>query len=66
MSFTLLQMSMEDLMDVVTSYKCKFCQFTSPAPEGISSHVKSEHMDLIHVARYLRPGNYTRVNSGIF
>lgn len=37
-------LDIEDYMDVVTTYKCRFCSFTSSAPEGISEHVKQIHI----------------------
>lgn len=33
-----------DYMDVVTTYKCRFCSFTSSTPQGISYHVKNIHI----------------------
>ena len=36
--------NLEDFVDVVYSYKCKFCQFSSNNPMGISSHVVQDHL----------------------
>ncbi|XP_064599157.1 zinc finger protein 431-like [Liolophura sinensis] len=36
--------SLDSFMDVVMSYKCKLCEFTSPHPQDIATHVKSKHI----------------------
>ncbi|VDI05496.1 Hypothetical predicted protein [Mytilus galloprovincialis] len=47
-------LDIEDYMDVVTTYKCRFCSFTSSAPEGISEHVKQ-----IHIQQPIKPKTET-------
>lgn len=37
-------LDISDYMDIVTTYKCRFCSFTSSAPQGISEHVKQIHI----------------------
>jgi len=33
-----------DYMDIVTTYKCRFCAFTNSLPQGISNHVRQVHV----------------------
>ena len=34
-----------DYMDIVTTYKCRFCEFTSTYPQGIGAHVRQVHVN---------------------
>lgn len=36
---------LEDFMDVVTTYKCKFCRFCCAWKSGLMSHIRSCHLD---------------------
>lgn len=36
--------SLDSFMEVVMSYRCKLCDFTSPQPQDITTHVKSKHI----------------------
>ena len=35
---------LEDFMELVTAYRCKFCDFTATTPHAIGSHVKQQHI----------------------
>ncbi|GFT98155.1 zinc finger protein 782 [Nephila pilipes] len=35
---------LEDFMDVVTTYKCKFCRFSCPWKSGLMSHIRYCHI----------------------
>lgn len=35
--------NLEDFMDVVTTYKCKFCRFSCPWKSGLVSHIRCCH-----------------------
>ncbi|KAG8192887.1 hypothetical protein JTE90_014663 [Oedothorax gibbosus] len=35
---------LEDFMDVVTTYKCKFCRFSCPWKSGLMSHIRCCHI----------------------
>ncbi|KAJ8302895.1 hypothetical protein KUTeg_019291 [Tegillarca granosa] len=37
-------LDIDDYMDIVTTYKCRFCSFTSSLPQGISNHVRKFHV----------------------
>ncbi|XP_064640457.1 transcription factor E4F1-like [Lineus longissimus] len=36
---------LQNFMDVITSYKCKFCTFTCQFAQGMASHVKHVHLE---------------------
>ncbi|GIY41016.1 hypothetical protein CDAR_168671 [Caerostris darwini] len=36
--------SLDDYMDVVTTYKCKFCRFSCPWKSGLMSHIRCCHI----------------------
>lgn len=36
---------LEDFMDVVTTYKCKFCRFSCPWKSGLMSHIRNCHLE---------------------
>lgn len=36
--------NLEDFMDVVTTYKCKFCRFSCPWKSGLVSHIRCCHI----------------------
>ncbi|XP_054716478.1 zinc finger protein 569-like [Uloborus diversus] len=36
---------LEDFMDVVTTYKCKFCRFSCPWKSGLMSHIRCCHVN---------------------
>ncbi|XP_015910613.2 uncharacterized protein [Parasteatoda tepidariorum] len=36
---------LEDFMDVVTTYKCKFCRFSCPWKAGLMSHIRCCHIN---------------------
>ena len=38
------QLKLEDIMDVITSYKCRFCQFSCADPQEIANHVREVHI----------------------
>lgn len=42
-----IAVNMEDFMDVVTTYRCKFCSFTSIHPQGIGDHVRKVHLTTV-------------------
>lgn len=39
-----LQVAMDDIMDVITVYKCKFCSFSCGEPGSIRQHVQDVHV----------------------
>ena len=39
-----VSVDLNDIMDVVTMYKCKFCSFSCGQPEGIGQHVQQTHV----------------------
>ncbi|KAK6177884.1 hypothetical protein SNE40_012759 [Patella caerulea] len=36
--------NLEDFMDVITAYKCKFCSVTCSSAQQMTLHIKSDHM----------------------
>ncbi|XP_074661732.1 uncharacterized protein LOC141914442 [Tubulanus polymorphus] len=37
-------LNLDDFTDVVTLFKCKFCQYTDSSKRGIATHIKSTHL----------------------
>ncbi|GFX47620.1 zinc finger protein 782 [Trichonephila clavipes] len=51
---------LEDFMDVVTTYKCKFCRFSCPWKSGLMSHIRYCHIKEKNSMGVLKPDNQAK------
>ncbi|KAF8782616.1 zinc finger protein 782-like [Argiope bruennichi] len=54
---------LEDFMDVVTTYKCKFCRFSCPWKSGLMSHIRCCHIKEKNCIVTLKSENKTKTES---
>lgn len=38
------RVNLEDFVDIVTTYKCKFCRFSCAWKSGLMSHIRNTHI----------------------